>query len=151
MKMITNIFKDWLSGFQLHNVQKMVSNLTDDVKIESLVFGTHIGKDAATNYWELLYRMFPKIKITLVTITADVNRLVAEIDITGIERQNVDVSTTTSDSTRIRGAFVYEFVNDKIKEIRMYYDSTILKRQLETSNETVEKGENSGFKMTTIM
>jgi steroid delta-isomerase-like uncharacterized protein len=149
--MITNIFKDWLSGFQLHNVQKMVSNLADDVKIESLVFGTHIGMDAATNYWELLYRMFPKIKITLVTITADVNRLVAEIDITGIERQNVDVSTTTSDSTRIRGAFVYEFVNDKIKEIRMYYDSTILKRQLETSNETGEKGENSGLKMTTIM
>jgi steroid delta-isomerase-like uncharacterized protein len=151
MKMITNIFKDWLSAFQLHNVQKMVSNLTDDVKIESLVFGTHIGKDAATNYWELLYRKFPKIKITLVTITADVNRLVAEIDITGIERQNVDVSTTTSDSTRIRGAFVYEFVNDKIKEIRMYYDSTILKRQLEMSNETGEKGENSGLKMTTIM
>lgn len=149
--MITNIFKDWLSAFQLHNVQKMVSNLTDDVKIESLVFGTHIGKDGATNYWELLYRMFPKIKITLVTITADVNRLVAEIDITGIERKNVDVSTTTSDSTRIRGAFVYEFVNDKIKEIRMYYDSTILKRQLEMSNDTGEKGENSGLKMTTIM
>jgi steroid delta-isomerase-like uncharacterized protein len=151
MKMITNIFKDWLSAFQLHNVQKMVSNLTDDVKIESLVFGTHIGKDAATNYWELLYRMFPKIKITLVTITADVNRLVAEIDITGIERQKVNVSTTTSDGTRICGAFVYEFVNDKIKEIRMYYDSTILKRQLEMSNETGEKGENSGLKMTTIM
>ncbi|MGA6921907.1 MAG: nuclear transport factor 2 family protein [Nitrososphaeraceae archaeon] len=149
--MITNIFKDWLSAFQLHNVQKMVSNLTDDVKIESLVFGTHFGKDAATNYWELLYRMFPKIKITLVTITADVNRLVAEIDITGIERQKVNVSTTTSDGTRIRGAFVYEFVNDKIKEIRMYYDSTILKRQLEMSNETGEKGENSGLKMTTIM
>jgi|SRR5919106_3561530 steroid delta-isomerase-like uncharacterized protein len=148
--MITNIFKDWLSAFQLHNVQKMVSNLTDDVKIESLVFGRHIGKDAATNYWELLYRMFPKIKITLVTITADVNRLVVEIDITGIERQKVDVSTTTSGSTRIRGAFVYEFVNDKIKEIRMYYDSTILKRQLEMSNETGEKGENSGLKMTTI-
>jgi steroid delta-isomerase-like uncharacterized protein len=149
--MITNIFKDWLSAFQLHNVQKMVSNLTDDVKIESLVFGTHIGKDAAANYWEQLYRMFPKIKITLVTITADVNRLVAEIDITGIERQKVNVSTTTSDGTRIRGAFVYEFVNDKIKEIRMYYDSTILKRQLEMSNETGEKGENSGLKMTTIM
>jgi len=149
--MITNIFKDWLSAFQLHNVQKMVSNLTDDVKIESLVFGTHIGKDKATNYWELLYKMFPKIKITPITITANVNRLVAEIDITGIERQKVNVSTTTSDGTRIRGAFVYEFVNDKIKEIRMYYDSTILKRQLEISNETGEKGENSGLKMTTIM
>jgi steroid delta-isomerase-like uncharacterized protein len=149
--MITNIFKDWLSAFQLHNVQKMVSILTDDVKIESLVFGTHVGKNAATNYWERLYRMFPKIKITLVTITADVNRLVAEIDITGIERQKVDVSTTMSDSTRIRGAFVYEFVNDKIKEIRMYYDSTILKRQLEMSNETGEKSENSGLKMTTMM
>jgi predicted ester cyclase len=125
----------------------MVSFLTDDAKIESLVFGTHIGKDKATNYWELLYKMFPKIKITPITITANVNRLVAEIDITGFERQKFDVSTTSSDSTLIRGAFVYEFINDKIKEIRMYYDSTILKRQLEMSNETSEKRENLGQKM----
>lgn len=134
--MITNTFGDWLSAFQEHNVQKMVSLLTDDAKIESLVFGTHIGKEEATNYWEQLYKTFPKINVTPVTITAEANRLAAEIDITGTVREKVDISTLGGYSTPIRGAFVYEFANNKIKEIRMYYDSTILKRQLERSNET---------------
>jgi steroid delta-isomerase-like uncharacterized protein len=148
--MITNIFEDWLSAFQQHNVQKMVSLLTDDAKIESLVFGTHIGKEEATNYWEQLYKTFPKINATPVTITAEANRLAAEIDITGTAME-VDITTASSHSTTIRGAFVYEFKNNKIKEIRMYYDSTILKRQLELSDETDEKRENSDLKMTTIM
>jgi steroid delta-isomerase-like uncharacterized protein len=134
--MITDTFEDWLSAFQQHNVRKMVSLLTDDAKIESLVFGTHIGKEEATNYWRELYKTFPKINATPVTITAEANRLAAEIDITGTLRENVDISTAISHNTPIRGAFVYEFANNKIKEIRMYYDSTILKRQLERSVET---------------
>ena len=134
--MITSIFGDWLSAFQERNIQKMVSLLTDDVKIESLVFGTHIGKEGATNYWEQLYNTFPKIKVTPVTITSEANRLTAELDITGTERERVDISMARSYSTPIRGAFVYEFSNNKIKEIRMYYDSTILKRRLKRSDET---------------
>ena len=134
--MITSIFGDWLSAFQERNIQKMVSLLTDDAKIESLVFGTHIGREGATNYWEQLYNTFPKIKVTPVTITSEANRLAAELDITGTERERVDISMTRSSSTPIRGAFVYEFSNNKIKEIRMYYDSTILKRQLKRSDET---------------
>jgi hypothetical protein len=114
----------------------MVSLLTDDVKIESLVFGTHIGKEGATNYWEQLYNTFPQIKVTPVTITSEANRLTAELDITGTEMERVDISLERSYSTPIRGAFVYEFSNNKIKEIRMYYDSTILKRQLKRSDET---------------
>jgi steroid delta-isomerase-like uncharacterized protein len=134
--MITNTFEDWLSAFQQHNVRKMVSLLTDDAKIESLVFGTHIGKEEAANYWGELYKTFPKINATPVTITAEANRLVAEIDITGTVGENAGISTASSHNTPIRGAFVYEFANNKIKEIRMYYDSTILKRQLERSVET---------------
>jgi steroid delta-isomerase-like uncharacterized protein len=136
--MITNIFEEWLSAFQQHNVQKMVSLLTDDAKIESLVFGTHIGKEEATNYWEQLYKTFPKINATPVTITAVANRLAAEIDITGTARE-VDISKASSRNAPIRGAFVYEFTSNKINEIRMYYDSTILKRQLEQSDETDKK------------
>jgi hypothetical protein len=33
----------------------------------------------------------------------------------------------------------YEFVNDKINEIRMYYNSTVLTRQLEVSKSPREK------------
>lgn len=134
--MITSTFGEWLSAFQERNIQKMVSLLTDDIRIESLVFGTHIGKEGATNYWEQLYKTFPKINVTPVTITSEANRLAAELDITGTERERVDISMARSYSTPIRGAFVYEFSNNKIKEIRMYYDSTSLKRKLERSDVT---------------
>jgi steroid delta-isomerase-like uncharacterized protein len=147
--MITNTFENWLSAFQQHDVQKMVSLVTDDVRIESLVFGMHRGKEEATNYWEQLYKTFPKINVTPVTITAEANRLAAEIDITGTVMEKVDISTATG--TPIRGAFIYEFANNKIKEIRMYYDSTILKRQLERLDEANEKRENSDLKMTMLM
>ncbi|HEX6029626.1 MAG TPA: hypothetical protein VFY64_11350 [Nitrososphaeraceae archaeon] len=30
----------------------------------------------------------------------------------------------------LRGAFIYEFVDGRIEEIRMYYDSSALKKQL---------------------
>jgi steroid delta-isomerase-like uncharacterized protein len=109
----------------------MVSLLTDDVRIGSLVFGMHIGADEATKYWEQLYQTFPDIKITPVTIIANENRLATEIDISGTERQRIGVSPANGQGFCLRGAFIYEFVNDKIKEIRMYYDSTILLRHLE--------------------
>jgi steroid delta-isomerase-like uncharacterized protein len=128
---ITKTFEDWLFAFQIHDIPKMVSLLTDDVRIGSLVFGMHIGADEATKYWEQLYQTFPDIKITPVTIIANENRLATEIDISGTERQRIGVSPAKGQGFRLRGAFIYEFVNDKIKEIRMYYDSTILLRHLE--------------------
>ena len=78
-------FNEWLVAFRTHDISKMVSLLTDDARINSIIFGTYIGKDGATEYWQLLYNVFPDIKINPVTITADENgnRIVAEIDISG--------------------------------------------------------------------
>ena len=113
----------------------MVLLLTDDVKISSITFGTYKGKGGASEYWEKLFNAFPDIKVDTVTIATDKkeSRIISEIDIRGTQKGKVDGSPPFGKKFHFRGAFVYEFVKkqNKIKEIRMYYDSNILKRQLE--------------------
>ena len=132
---IHNTFNKWISAFKAHNIPKMVLLLTDDVKISSITFGTYKGKDGASEYWKELFNAFPDIEVDTVTIATDKkeSRIISEIDIRGTQKGKVDGSPPVGKKFHIRGAFVYEFVKkqNKIKEIRMYYDSNILKRQLE--------------------
>lgn len=127
-------FNKWLAAFGIHDIPKMVSLLTDNVKINSILFGTYEGKDEASKYWQHLYNTFPDIKINPLTITADENgnRVVVEIDVSGTQKRTLDNSSPgISKKFSIRGAFVYDFMEGKIREIRMYYDSSLMKRQLE--------------------
>jgi steroid delta-isomerase-like uncharacterized protein len=126
-------FNEWLAAFRIYDIPKMVSLLTYNVKINSILFGTYEGKDEASKYWQQLYNTFPDIKINPLTITADENgnRVVAEIDVSGTQKGMLSSSPGMGKKFSIRGAFVYDFMEGKIREIRMYYDSSLLKRQLE--------------------
>ena len=108
----------------------MIPFLREDVKINSIAFGTHKGKVGASKYWQELYDTFPDIKINPITVTTDDNheRIVAEIDVSGTQRGKIGGSPPFGKKFHIRGAFVYEFVGNKIREIRMYYDSSVLRR-----------------------
>ena len=109
----------------------MVSLLTDDVKIYSVMFENYKGKNGASKYWQELFDAFPNIKIDIITLTSNSDRIVAEIDVNGIQKGKIGSSPGSGDKFHIRGAFVYMFSQKtKIGEIRMYYDSSILKRQL---------------------
>ena len=111
----------------------MVSLLTDDVNINSIMFQNYKGKDGATKYWQELFTIFPNIEIDIVTVTANAERIVAEIDVRGAQKGKISSSPGLEKKFQVQGAFVYEFSdNMKIKEIRMYYDSGILKKQLDT-------------------
>lgn len=102
-------FNEWLAAFKVHDIPKMVSLLTDDARINSIVFGTYTGRDEASEYWQQLYNVFPDIKIGPVTITADENgnRIVAEIDVSGTHKGMFGSSLGTGKKFSIRGAFVY--------------------------------------------
>jgi steroid delta-isomerase-like uncharacterized protein len=127
-------FNLWITAFKAHNISKMVLLLTEDVKIGSIAFGTHKGKVGASKYWQELYDAFPDIRINPITITttaaAKHERIVAEIDISGTQRGKIGSSPPFGKKFHIRGAFVYEFAGNKIREIRMYYDFSVLRRQL---------------------
>ena len=47
---------------------------------------------------------------------------------TAFKAHNIPKMVLLLTEFHIRGAFVYEFVENKIQEIRMYYDSSVLRR-----------------------
>jgi predicted ester cyclase len=108
----------------------MVSLLTDDVNINSIIFQNYKGKDGATKYWQELFTIFPNIRIDIVTLTANEERIVAEIDVSGTQKGEVGNSTGLEKKFQVRGDLITD--NMKIREIRMYYDSGVLKKQLDT-------------------
>jgi steroid delta-isomerase-like uncharacterized protein len=124
-------FNEWVNAFRGHDISKMVSLVTDDVRINSIIFGTYKGKDEASKYWQELYDVFPDININPITITADQHRIATEIDVRGTQKTKA-ASHGLGNNFDIRGAFIYDFTEDaSINEIRMYYDSGILKKQLD--------------------
>jgi ketosteroid isomerase-like protein len=56
-------FYMWKSAFKAHNIDKMVSLLTDNIKINSISFGDYKGKKGAREYWHKLFDTFPDIEI----------------------------------------------------------------------------------------
>jgi predicted ester cyclase len=108
----------------------MVSLLTDNIKINSISFGDYKGKKGAREYWQKLFDTFPDIELKVVTMTADGNRIVTEISFSGTQKGQIYGSSGLNKKFHLCGAFVYEFIDEKIGEIRMYYDSSVLKKQL---------------------
>ena len=125
-----HVFHTWKSAFDSRDIDKMVSLLTDNIKINSISFGDYKAKKEAREYWQKLFNTFPDIELKVVTITADVNRIVTEISFSGTQKGQIYSSPGLNKKFHLHGAFVYEFIDEKIGEIWMYYDSSVLKKQL---------------------
>lgn len=123
---IQHNFRKWMNAFRTRDIPRMAELLTDNIKINSLTFGSYNGIKEASNYWDELFEALPDIKINRVTITID-NRENREMDISGTQKGKVGSSPGFGKKFRIRGLFVYDFMGYKIKKIRMYYGSSILK------------------------
>jgi steroid delta-isomerase-like uncharacterized protein len=124
----------WKTAFKSRDIDKMLSLVTDNIKINSISFGDYKGKHGVKDYWHKLFDMFPDIEIEILTMTADKDRVVTEISFTGTQKGKIYGNPAMNKKFHLRGAFVYEFANGKIKQIRMYYDSSVLKKQLGITN-----------------
>jgi steroid delta-isomerase-like uncharacterized protein len=125
-----HVFHTWKSAFNSRDIDKMVSVLTDNIKINSISFGDYKGKKGAREYWQKLFDTFPDIELKVITMTADENRIVTEIGFSETQKRQIYSSPGLNKKFYLHGAFVYEFTDGKIVEIRMYYDSSVLKKQL---------------------
>lgn len=125
------VFNDWVKAFLDHNIEKMASLSRDEIIINSKRFGVWKGRDGASTYWHKLYDAFPDIHIKPVTVVADRSRVMSEIDFSGTHRGKINGIPGTGKKFSLRGAFVYDMKDGKIKEIRMYYDKRLLNNQLD--------------------
>jgi hypothetical protein len=58
----------------------MLSLVSDEVQIKSAGFAPAKGKQETAARWQGLYNAFPDMDINPVSVTADEDRIVAEID-----------------------------------------------------------------------
>jgi ketosteroid isomerase-like protein len=52
-------FNERIDAFKRRDISDMVMLVTDDVKINSIMFKTHKGKEGARKYWQELFNASP--------------------------------------------------------------------------------------------
>jgi ketosteroid isomerase-like protein len=58
---IQHTFKKWLNAFRTRDIPRMAELLTDNIKINSLTFGSYNDIEEASKYWDQLFEAFPDI------------------------------------------------------------------------------------------
>jgi steroid delta-isomerase-like uncharacterized protein len=86
----TGIIKEWLNVSNKQNIEKMMSLLTEDVKIKSTIFGNCKGKSEVLNFWQKMYYAFPDLRMELITLAINDEHAMAEISIHGTHKRNFE-------------------------------------------------------------
>lgn len=129
----TETFTQWIEAHRAHDLDRLVTYLTDDVTIESAA-GADMppanGKEQARHHWQTIYTAFPDFRMDAVALTSDGDTLFAEITHGGTMRGPMGPKQPTGRSYQTQGAFRFDFSNGKIRSILSYWDTAAMARQL---------------------
>jgi steroid delta-isomerase-like uncharacterized protein len=127
------VFDEWITAHRAHDLDKLVSLLTDDIAIQSSA-GSSMppanGKEEARVHWGTIFKTFPDMRMELVDLTPGENRVFAEISHGGTMKGNMGDWEPTGKEYRTNGAFRIEFREGKIRSILSYWDTATMLRQL---------------------
>ena len=124
---------EWVSAHRAHDRDRLLACLTDDIVIRSAAgqaMPPANGKAEAWEHWKTIYDTFPDMRIDLLDVTADGDRLVAEISHGGTMKGEMVDRAPTGKSYRVTGAFRMDFQNGKIRRIQTYWDTGSMMEQL---------------------
>lgn len=131
----TNIdtFTNWIEAHRAHDLDSLVSFLTDDVTIQSAAgadMPPAVGKVEARHHWQTIYSTFSDFRMEAVDVTSDGDILFAEISHGGTMDGPMGPKEPTGRSYRTQGAFRFDFSGGKIKSILSYWDTAAMANQL---------------------
>jgi len=126
-------FTRWIEAHRAHDLDLLVTFLTDDVTIQSAA-GADMppakGKDEARHHWQTIFSTFPDFRMDAVDLTAEGDTLFAEISHGGTMKGPLGAMEPTGQSYRVQGAFRFDFLDGKIQSIRSYWDTSAMAKQL---------------------
>ena len=129
----TETFETWIGAHREHDLDSMLSFVTEDITIESAA-GSAMppanGKDQARRHWETIYGTFPDMKMQAVDLTEVGDTLFAEISHSGTMEGPMGEKQPTGKSYELTGAFRLDFSDGKISNIKSYWDTGTMARQL---------------------
>jgi steroid delta-isomerase-like uncharacterized protein len=129
----TETFDQWIEAHRDHDLDTLVTFLTDDITIQSAA-GADMppakGKDEARHHWQTIYSTFPDMRMDLVDLTSAGDTLFAEISHGGTMKGPMGPKQPTGKSYRTTGAFRLDFSEGKIQSILSYWDTATMAKQL---------------------
>ncbi len=129
----TETFAKWIEAHRAHDIDTMLTLVTDDVTIESAAGGAMppaSGKDQARRHWQTIYGTFPDMRMEAVDLTTDGDTLFAEISHGGTMEGSMGDKPPTGKSYNVTGAFRIDFLGGQIRNIKSYWDTAAMARQL---------------------
>ena len=129
----TETFTQWIEAHRAHDLDKLLTFLTDDITIQSAA-GADMppakGKDEARQHWQTIYTTFPDFRMDAVDLTSEGDTLFAEISHGGTMEGPMGPKQPTGQSYRTQGAFRFDFSEGKIRSILSYWDTAAMAKQL---------------------
>lgn len=126
-------FTEWIEAHRAHDLDRLVTFLTDDVRIQSAA-GADMppaeGKEQARHHWQTIYSTFPDFRMDAVALTSNGDTLFAEISHGGTMQGPMGPKQPTGQSYRTQGAFRFDFSDGKIRSILSYWDTASMAKQL---------------------
>ena len=125
--------RDSLKAWNAHDVDKILSEWTDDCIREDVALGTlYRGKAEVRATLESEFSAFPDFKLEFKSVIASGDRVATEWVTTGTFKGVLTLVgiQPTGKAFSLRGVSIVEMRGDKIKRFTEYYDSSTLFKQL---------------------
>ena len=129
----TDTFEHWIRAHQAHEIDEMLTYLTEDVTISSAAgadMPPAVGREQAATHWQTIYTTFPDFRMEAVEVTEAGDTLFAEISHGGTMEGPMGPRQPTGKSYRLQGAFRFDFEGGRISSILSYWDTASMARQL---------------------
>lgn len=125
------LVKQYIEAENSHDVERILSLLTDDVVIEDVTFGMVMkGKEGVRQGFSGFLKSVPDFKLIAKSWIIKDGTFALEIEFGGTHLGDFPGLPATGKAFSVRGCSVGEFQNGKLKGRRDYWDSATMLRQL---------------------
>jgi steroid delta-isomerase-like uncharacterized protein len=125
------LFKQFMEAENSHDIDKILSLVTDDVVIEDVAWGIVMkGKDAVRQSYSDFLKAIPDFKLEPKSWIITDKSFAIETIFSGTQKGDFPGLPATGKHFTIRGCSFGEIQNGKVKGRRDYWDSASMLRQL---------------------
>ena len=126
-----NLLELLIEAENSHDLERMLSLMTDDVIIEDVPFGMVMkGKDGVKQGFTGFFTAAPDFKVEPQSWVTNDRSFAIEVIYSGTHKGDLPGLPATGNTFSVRGCSIGEFENGKIKGRRDYWDSASLTKQL---------------------
>ena len=125
------LFREYLTNWNTHDVDKIVSLFTDDCIYENLSRGqTYRGKDQLREWVKTTFEAIPDFKLDITSLFAAGDLLACEWIMTGTLSGNNPELPPTGKSFSVRGVTIAQLQDGKIQRNADYWDLATFLQQV---------------------